>query len=184
VTLTKTIRAIVTEQRLPALGSADDGDTISSAAQWLANQGKLRKEPVELDWEGERYICESTVVVRDFGDFTNGTKSGGTLQSNKDWGPFDSADAARNRCHINAAGGDRFKQGHPFRITGPHSDQEPNKSPGYVLEQQCGIWAQSVTEVEAIGQDIDHVWGDFIDIGFLAKDPRRTKTCPNDYTRV
>lgn len=186
MTITKTIRAIVTEQKLPALGSDDDGVSISKAAQWLAMQGRSRKEPVVLDAEGLRYICETTCMVHDFFDFTWGTKTGGQIQSNKDWGPYDTADAARNRCHLNMQAGDKAKIGHPFTITGPHSDMEPNKSPGYVLEQQCGIWFQSVTEIEAIGQDIDHVWGDFIDIGFLARDDRRTenaKIIPGKWNR-
>lgn len=172
--LTRTLRSIVTDQKLPALGSDDDGDTISKAAQWLANQGRQQKEPVTLDYEGLRYICETTIAVRDFFDFTHGTKSGATIQSNKDWGTYATADEARNRCHLLMRSGDKAKVDHPFRITGPHSDLEPNKSPGYVLEQQCGIWFQSVTEIESRLQDIDHVWGDFIDIGFAADDTRRT----------
>lgn len=174
MTMTKTLASIVTEQKYPALGTSDDGPSMSRAMQWLANQGVQRKEAVELDLEGLRYICETTAEVSRFGDFTFGTKSGGTIQSNLDWGPFPTADEARNRCHLEFTAGDRAKLGHPLRITGPHSDMEPNKSPGYVLEQQCAAWFKSVTVVEAIGQDLDHIWGDFIDIGFDAKDPRRT----------
>lgn len=172
MTMTKTLRSIVTEQKYPTLGTADDAVSMSRGMQWLANQAKIAKTTAELDLEGLQYNVEGTPTARDIGRFIFGTKAGGTLISHTDTGPVPTQQ--RNRCHLQFIGGDYLKVGHPLRITGPHDDSERNKSEASEWEQQCGIWAQSITEIEAVGQDIDHVWGDFLDIGFDAKDPRRT----------
>lgn len=173
--IVKTARAIVTEQKYPALFSQDDGLTLSKAATWLAGVGRQQNRPVIFDLEGLQYKCENTITVRNSGNFQFGYNSGFTILSTVSAPPNINA---RNRAHVLFRGGDKVSFGcGPNRITGPHADGLPYRSTNSEWEQQCGVWFQSCTEVDMTAKvDIDHVWGDFVDFGFAADDPRTGET--------